>query len=75
MSKFEYEEVEYEEVEWDTPPPSPTSTSCAELESLAKTIAEALAKTCDSKTCESKKSEDLKEPQVFERKRRGNVSL
>ena len=36
----EFFEVEYEEVEWDTPPQSPTS-SRAELESLAKTIAEA----------------------------------
>ena len=86
MSKFEYEEVDYIEVEWDTPPPSPTSTSRQELELLAKSIAESLLITFSPKREESKKSEqviikqvidlkDLKEPQVFQKKRRGNVSL
>ena len=95
MSNFKYEEVDYIEVEWDTPPPSPTSTSRAELESLAKSIAESLLITFSPKKSEEskiKKSEesvtcsqviskqvidlkDLKEPQVFQKKRRGNGSL
>ena len=84
MSNFKYEEVDYIEVDWDTPPPSPTSTSRQELEILAKSIAESLQIPFSPKREESKKSEnlvktsdlkDLKEPQVFEKKRRGNVSL
>ena len=88
MSNFKYEEVDYIEVEWDTPPPSPTTTNRQELELLAKSIAESLLITFSPKREESKKSEnlvktsnqvidlkDLKEPQVFEKKRRGNVSL